>query len=104
MKKKFKLTKLNKILTVLGCTLYLFITISFTPELWTEPSYYQDILGGLLAFILIPLIFSWIVWIISGRKKFSANLTFTLFLLLMVVLIALIQFDTIAEKIQQKIT
>ena len=103
MKKKFKLTKLNKILTVLGCALYLFITIAFTPELWTKLAYYQDILGGLLAFIFIPLIFSWIVWIISGRKKFSANLTFTLFLLLMVVLISFIRFDTMAEKIQQEI-
>ena len=103
MNKKFKLTRLNKILTAIGCALYLCITIPFTPELWTEPSYSQDILRGLLAFFLIPFIFSWLVWIITGRKKFTTNLTYTLFLLLMVVLIAFIQFDTMAEKIQQKI-
>ena len=100
MKKKFKLTKFNKFFTVFGCVLYLFITLPFTPELWGEPSYYRDILGYLPGFILIPLIFSWIVWGISGRKRNAANLAFSLVLLLMVALISAIQFDTITETIQ----
>jgi hypothetical protein len=101
MKRKFKLSTFNKVLTAVGCILYLLITFPFTPELWGELSWYKGILGGLLAFLLIPLVFSWIAWFISGRKKFTANLTFTLFLVLMVVLVAWTQFDTVSGKIQR---
>jgi len=104
MKRKFKLSTSNKIISIIGAFVYLLLTVlPFTPELWTKVSWYKDILGGLLAVLLIPLFFSWVVWFISGRKKFSANLSFYLSLILILLLVSFTQFEIVSGKIQKRI-
>ena len=104
MKKKFKLSTSNKISSILGMLVYLLLTVlPFTPEVWTEFSWYKDMLRGLLAVLLIPLCFSWVVWFISGRKKFSANLSFYLSLILILLLVSFTQFEIVSGKIQKRI-
>ena len=84
MKSKFKLSKSNKIYflviaAILSAAVVFVIVMSEIP-----PSYIAGIWTGiLLRWLLIPLFFAWIVWLLSGKKEKAASWTFNIVLTLM---------------------
>ncbi len=84
MKQKFKLSKSNKIYFLVVAAIFtaavVFVIVMSDP---IPPDIAGIWAGLLLRLLLIPLFFTWIVWLLSGKKENAASWTFNIVLTLM---------------------
>jgi len=77
MKPKYRLTKSNKIYlgVLLGITIPLFILRGNTSP---------ESVGDIIAFLLFPCLFGWVVWRLSGKPENGGSITFNVVLTILV--------------------
>lgn len=82
-KQSFNLSKSNKI--YLGIAALITSGWLVMTSRLTDPYQLGRFIGNLIGLFLIPCIFSWIVWLLSKKKKSSGSFTFNLILTLVLI-------------------
>jgi len=94
MESNFKLSKFNKKYFAVVALISVLLFVVFSGK---APSQIGEYIGRLIAYILFPTLFAWLVWRFAGRKEKAASVTFNIVL----TLILLSQIGQFGKKQQQ---